>query len=191
MTKSLEEKLGRIANRINDRGKAFGNETLRLGFWVPVGIYLGGAAKRKYQKWFADKIGWDEKTLTTLNASIFGPLGSIERMTEGMILAYLKNPNFFQDLEKNFFSGLYDSAGLNLQTLFYSWAVFNFLQSTGRVIYSQKKGKSITSFSLSGIASNLAFYLFTSGNNFIKKNFNERKPAEGVEPSTYSSSGFL
>ena len=165
MGPNIDSKLEKIANGINNSDKTTLGGIKRV-LYIPVAVYFGGAPRRKYQKKFADKIGWKEKNLTIANAIIFGIGGSLEYYLGGMATrGFFDDQAFIKNLESNFFSGFGDAFGVSAQAFFYTLATFDLLQSIGRVVYSQLTGKAIVSISLLGAVTNAGNYTY----NFIKK----------------------
>jgi hypothetical protein len=111
-----------------------------LGFFGVV--WYVGSLSREHQKPFLEKMGWRENVPTLLNASILGFGMSAFYHIGGESSAGLIE-NHVNSLLSTIFGG-----GFNF------YAIYNFLQSTGRIIYSQKTGKAVPSYTLHGLVMN-------------------------------------
>ena len=101
-------------------------------------IAIGGVLPEKHQQKFAEKINWDSKKLTMLNAIILGG---------GTTLAdYL----IFGEGGSFITSKIAETIDTTYKIAVYSYLIFNSLQSVFRISYAQIKNKGIASFTLFG-----------------------------------------
>lgn len=173
---SLDNKLMKIDTVIerfnNNKGYSFRNKAEKIwDFWYITDV--AGSLIRRYQKPRAKDLGWSEKKLTFINAALWGIGGSL-------VLSGL-----------NYLIG--DYLGENFQEHFYNYPEVTIAQNMVRIAYSQTTGKSIGALSIYNLGGT-SVYLLRDFGRFLSgrlRKFRQKKPVEGVEPSTYSSSGFL
>ncbi|HEB46929.1 MAG TPA: hypothetical protein ENI22_00480 [Candidatus Pacearchaeota archaeon] len=118
----LEDQLRKTRERIKSVNGDMDSKFLKILYLAAI-VNVGGSLLRRFQKKFAEDLGWREKDLTTRNAAIFG----------------IAVPTVY--LAINYFVG--DVAGETVQDVAYTYPVLNYLQSSFRIAYSQITGKAI------------------------------------------------
>lgn len=119
-------------------------------FWFIPAIYYGGVLRERYQKWFAKKMHWREKNLTVCNALTFGLATSV--------LYFYFGYQALGALSSYLVSGIAAVFHMTFKGAFYFYVWFNLFQNLGRVVYAEKTGKGIVSFSAMGAMLNIVHW---------------------------------
>lgn len=157
MEPETESRLEEIAKEINNSGETLLDKAKRISY-IPLAVYYGGVLRREYQKKFAEKIKWREKTLTTSNAVIFGLFTSAMYYGSGEAAGSFGNMDFIKNLENILASRAAEFLGTTSRDVLYSLSGFNLAQTLFRIAYSQATEKAIASFSILGAFANAGYF---------------------------------
>ncbi|MFH1326641.1 MAG: hypothetical protein ABIH59_00755 [archaeon] len=119
--------------------------------WFFLAIYYGGVLKEKYQKWFADKINWQPKSITILNALIFG--------VGWAFLYFFGRGEISSFFLKVLASEIAKWFNLTLKSVLDLYTSYNFLQNLIRIFYSQSTNRAIASFNVLGAVLNFVHWI--------------------------------
>ena len=145
-----EETNGRletIVNGINSKNK------LKKTFSYFGAVYFGGVLPEKYQRDFAEKIGWTSKKLTIYNAALMGGLTTLE---------YTLLLHFGERCESFIPQQIGNTFGIAYQTTLYSYIGFNVAQNLFRIGHAKVKKKGMASFSFMGGVIDLVYLSWKS-----------------------------
>ncbi|MBU0894080.1 MAG: hypothetical protein KKF48_04275 [Nanoarchaeota archaeon] len=141
-----KKRLEKIAKNYNGGGK-FHTKAL----WFLPAVLVGGAVPKKYQLWFLDRLGWENKDpaiLTKLNI----PLGL------GMSLVYYYGSEAaLNGLSQVITSGVADVLNITAKAVIQGYGIYNAGQSLFRAGYVAKTKQPIMSFSLEGLLLSVGF----------------------------------
>jgi len=160
--------LEQIANE-TDYWNVFLAKTKRVAY-IPWAVYWEGLKYREAQQKAAQKIGWQEKNLTILNALIPGLLTSAIYYLSGReSFDFISNSHWIEPIKDYFavawnirddiIADFANFLGISTRALFYSWSVFNTGQSLFRIYYAQKNKKAMPSISLWGALANTRYII--------------------------------
>ena len=141
-----KEELGGIAHHLKRA-----HLSLLKVFWIAAAIFYGGVLRERYQKWFSDKLGWHEMSLTLLNAIIFG-LGFPSfyflwgRTALGFISGFV-------------IEGLAGFFNFATHTLLFYYSFYSFSNAVFRIGYALKTKRAIASFNLVGAVMNSVHFI--------------------------------
>ena len=128
-----------VNGRLETIVKEINSESNLKKSWAYVkAIYVGGVLPEKYQREFAEKIGWSSRKLTTWNAGLMGSLTTVE---------YFFIMQFGGEVKSFIPEQIANTFHITYQASLYFYIAFNACQNLFRLGYAQIKNKGIASFS--------------------------------------------